>query len=88
MVLDIYHILKKYSSSKCKQTVCLHYGLDFHFKHSTPEVTQSLCFKNIMWQGVPDFGNLENNCKLFSTVFVLYAWDRYKLEFLVLYLCT
>jgi hypothetical protein len=22
---------KKYSSSKCKQTVCLHYGLDFHF---------------------------------------------------------
>ena len=21
----------KYSSSKCKQTVCLHYGLDFHF---------------------------------------------------------
>jgi hypothetical protein len=21
---------KKYSSSKCKQTVCLHYGLDFH----------------------------------------------------------
>jgi hypothetical protein len=23
---------KKYSSSKCKQTVCLHYGLDFHFK--------------------------------------------------------
>ena len=23
--------LKKYSSSKCKQTVCLHYGLDFHF---------------------------------------------------------
>jgi hypothetical protein len=24
---------KKYSSSKCKQTVCLHYGLDFHFKY-------------------------------------------------------
>jgi hypothetical protein len=24
---------KKYSSSKCKQTVCLHYGLDFHFKN-------------------------------------------------------
>ena len=24
---------KKYSSSTCKQTVCLHYGLDFHFKH-------------------------------------------------------
>jgi hypothetical protein len=24
--------LKKYSSSKCKQTVGLHYGLDFHFK--------------------------------------------------------
>ena len=23
---------KKYSSSKCKQTVCLHYGLDFHSK--------------------------------------------------------
>jgi hypothetical protein len=22
---------KKYSSSKCKPTVCLHYGLDFHF---------------------------------------------------------
>ena len=22
---------KKYSSSKCKQTVCLHYRLDFHF---------------------------------------------------------
>jgi hypothetical protein len=25
---------KKYSSSKCKQTVCLHYGLDFPFKMS------------------------------------------------------
>ena len=24
---------KKYSSSKCKQTVCLHYRLDFHFKN-------------------------------------------------------
>jgi hypothetical protein len=23
---------KKYSSSKCKQVVCIHYGLDFHFK--------------------------------------------------------
>ena len=22
---------KKYSSSKCKQTVCLHYGVDLHF---------------------------------------------------------
>ena len=28
---------KKYSSSKCKQTVCLHYGLDFHFKLNSPE---------------------------------------------------
>ena len=33
---------KKYSSSKCKQTVCLHYGLDFPFKryhisHNFPE---------------------------------------------------
>ena len=26
---------KKYSSSKCKQTVCLHYGLDFPFKQGT-----------------------------------------------------
>jgi hypothetical protein len=36
MVLDIQTVrtsyLKKYSSSKCKQTVGLHYGLDFHFK--------------------------------------------------------
>ena len=35
MVLDIqtvHHILKTYSSSKCEQTVCLHYGLDFPFK--------------------------------------------------------
>ena len=32
---------KKYSSSKCKQTVCLHYGLDFPFK----EVTVTDCFK-------------------------------------------
>jgi hypothetical protein len=34
MLLDIqtiHLILKKYSSSKCKQTVCLHYRLDFHF---------------------------------------------------------
>ena len=29
---------KKYSSSKCKQTVCLHYGLDFHFKCSPTDL--------------------------------------------------
>jgi hypothetical protein len=30
---------KKYSSSKCKQTVCLHYGLDFHFNTSSSDGT-------------------------------------------------
>ena len=29
---------KKYSSSKCKQTVCLHYGLDFPFNTAPPTI--------------------------------------------------
>ena len=29
---------KKYSNSKCKQTVCLHYGLDFPFNGSLKEI--------------------------------------------------
>jgi hypothetical protein len=29
---------KKYSSSKCKQTVCLHYALDFHFNIYFPTI--------------------------------------------------
>jgi hypothetical protein len=40
---------KKYSSSKCKQTVCLHYGLDFHFKafEKTIEVFHDVLQRNV-----------------------------------------
>ena len=34
---------KKYSSSKCKQTVCLHYGLDFHFKFALNTTRKIAC---------------------------------------------
>jgi hypothetical protein len=36
---------KKYSSSKCKQTVCLHYGLDFHFKYCQFKYNYHSCCK-------------------------------------------
>ena len=34
---------KKYSSSKCKQTVCLHYGLDFHFNIKYLPTNLAIC---------------------------------------------
>jgi hypothetical protein len=58
---DSISYFKKYSSSKCKQTVWLHYGLDFHFK------LHSLAWRHIEFRGRAGKG-LGTRCSTVSEI--------------------
>jgi hypothetical protein len=48
MVLDIqtvHHILKNTAVQNVKQTVCLHYGLDFHFNIARNDSVQGQIYR-------------------------------------------
>ena len=55
---------KKYSSSKCKQTVCLHYGLDFHFNVRKQWLRTALLVPN--WFSICELARTERTIVLFK----------------------